>query len=435
MLHGDPVLWCRAPDGCHYCPMPDTIKPTPDLPPDATPVDVARERKVLLWMCVLIGVNQLGFGAVIPVLPLYAQSFGVSQAAIGMTVAVYGLARLFTAMPAGRIADWFGRRNALAIGGIVSAVGNLGCAWADSYTLLVAARFVAGAGAGLTLTAGMIVLADITTPARRGRVMAIYQGVFLFSVGIGPFPGGLLAENFGLEVPFLAYGLLSGIAALVGWLGVPETRPEAMSGQGEHQVVASYREQLAQIYASVGFRLVSAISFINAVARTGALFSIIPLIGATRLGLGASEIGFSMAVGSVVGVLSAYPAGTLVDRFGRKAVIVPSTIASGCAFALYAVAPGFAWFVAASTIWGVASSAAGAAPAAYAADTAPKAYAATAMSLFRTLADAGYVVGPIVLGAVADGVGLSAAVFLASGLLVGVALLFAVFARETFSAR
>jgi hypothetical protein len=58
-----------------------------------------RERHVLLWMCVLIGVTQLGFGSVIPVLPLYAQSFDVSQSAIGATVAIYGLARFVIAMP------------------------------------------------------------------------------------------------------------------------------------------------------------------------------------------------------------------------------------------------------------------------------------------------------------------------------------------------
>lgn len=58
------------------------------------------------------------------------------------------------------------------------------------------AHFVSGAGAGLTLTAGMIVLTDITTPSRRGRVMAIYQSVFLFAVSIGPIPGGYLAEEF-----------------------------------------------------------------------------------------------------------------------------------------------------------------------------------------------------------------------------------------------
>ena len=388
------------------------------------------ERAVLIWLCVLIGVNQLGFGAVIPVLPLYAQSFGVSQAAIGATVAVYGLARLVTAVPAGRVADRFGRRSALAIGGLVSALGNVWCAVAGTFAELVVARFVAGAGAGLTLTAGMIVLADITTRARRGRVMAIYQGVFLFAVGIGPLPGGFLAERFGLDVPFFAYGIASFAAAVVGWFAVVETRPTSHRPDATSRA-EPYLRQIRVVLAPVGFRLVSAISFVNAVARTGALFSIIPLLGAQRLGLSATEIGFSMAFGSVAGVALTYPAGMLVDRFGRKAVIVPATVATGLAFLAYGLAPGFGWFVLASGIWGVASSASGAAPAAYATDITPSAYAATAMGAYRTLSDAGYVIGPVVLGAVADGFGLAMPLYLAAALLVSVALLFARFAPET----
>ena len=156
------------------------------------PAPIPHERRVLLWMCVLVAVNQLGFGSIIPVVPLYAQSFGVSQFAIGMTVAVYGLARFAVAIPTGQIADRLGRRPTLAIGGLVSTAGNLWCAVATSYEELVVARFIAGAGGGLVLTGGIIVLADITTPERRGRTMAIYQGTFLFAVGIGPLPGGWL---------------------------------------------------------------------------------------------------------------------------------------------------------------------------------------------------------------------------------------------------
>ncbi|MDA1311203.1 MAG: hypothetical protein O2985_16565 [Proteobacteria bacterium] len=59
------------------------------------------ERRVLIAMCALIFANQLGFGAMVPSLPLYAESFGVSATAIGMAIAVYGLARFALAMPSG----------------------------------------------------------------------------------------------------------------------------------------------------------------------------------------------------------------------------------------------------------------------------------------------------------------------------------------------
>src|SRR5436853_3055641 len=117
--------------------------------------------RVLVWMCVLIAVNQLGFGAVVAVLALYARSFGVSQSAIGLAIAVYGFARFAVAMPAGRLADRAGRRAGLALGGLVSGGGNLICALAPCYAVFIAGRFVAGAGAPLVLITGPVILADI----------------------------------------------------------------------------------------------------------------------------------------------------------------------------------------------------------------------------------------------------------------------------------
>ena len=169
--------------------------------------------RVLIWICALIAVNQLGFGSIVPAVPLYARSFGVPQSAIGLTIAVYGLARFLLNVPAGQLADRLGRRDTLAIGGLLTAAGNLLCALAPSYLAFLGARFVAGAGAALVLTAGQIVVADISTPARRGRMMAIYSGVFIFSVGVGPYPGGLLAEHYGLSAPFYAYAVLGAAAA------------------------------------------------------------------------------------------------------------------------------------------------------------------------------------------------------------------------------
>src|SRR5215467_80403 len=107
--------------------------------------------RVLVWMCVLIAVNQLGFGSVVPVLALYARSFGVPQSAIGLAIAIYGLARFLVAVPVGQLADRIGRRGALALGGLVTAAGNLLCAYAPTYAAFAGARFVAGAGAALVL--------------------------------------------------------------------------------------------------------------------------------------------------------------------------------------------------------------------------------------------------------------------------------------------
>jgi len=391
-----------------------------------------RPDRILAWMCVLIAVNQLGFGGIVPVLALYARSFGVSQSAIGVAIAIYGLARFLVAMPAGRLADGFGRRPALAIGGLVTAGGNLLCAYAPSFAVLVGARFVAGAGAALVLIAGQIVLADITTPERRGRTMAIYQGVFLFAVGIGPLPGGLLAQHYGLRAPFVAYAVAGVAAAALAWALIPETKSARSPGSPEASLLLPpFRSQVRILTGHTGFMLVSLVSFMNAVARTGALFNVIPVLAQDRLSLSTDRIGLGLALASLVGLVVVYPSGVLVDRYGRKAVIVPASFVAGVSMLLFLVAPSYAWFLAGCVAWSLAVGVSGAAPAAYAADVAPPGMNAAAMSAFRMLADLGYVVGPIALGLSTDLVGADATLGATAALLAATALLFGRYAHES----
>ncbi len=387
--------------------------------------------RILVWMCMLIAVNQLGFGSIVPALALYARSFDVTQSAIGVAIAIYGLARFLVAVPAGQLADGLGRRTALTTGGLLSALGNLLCALAPTFGAFVGARFVAGAGAALVLTTGLIVIADVSTPTNRGRMMSAYQGVFIFAVGIGPLPGGLLATHWGLAAPFFAYAATSLVAATVAWLAIPETRAMPRPDEPASAEVP-YGAQLRLLTAHRGFMLVSLIAFVNAVARTGALFNVIPILARDRLSLDPDRIGFGLALASVVGLALAYPAGVLVDRYGRKIVIVPATIMSGLSLTLFLLAPTYGWFLAGCAGWSVAMGISGAAPAAYAADTAPPGMNAAALSSYRMLADLGYVVGPIALGLVADLAGADAALGGAALLLVAAALLFARFAPETY---
>jgi MFS family permease len=382
-------------------------------------------------MCVLITINQLGFGAMVPSLPLYAQTFGVPASAIGMAVGIYGLARFVVALPAGKFADWMGRRPTIALGGLISGLGNLWCAYATAYPEFLLARFVAGFGAGLIVTTGHVVLADISTPEKRGRMLALYQGTFIFAVGIGPLPGGLLADYYGLSAPFIGSGLASLGAMIVAWFAVPETREFAREKAASAGVMPPFLTQLRLMTGQTGYMLVCLIGFMNATVRTGGMFAIVPLVAVATYGMTPSEIGFGMVLGSVAGLIAAYPAGSLSDRFGRKAIIVPSTLLTGVTMALFCAAPSAAWFVAAFVLWGVATSVGGAAPAAYVGDSAPRGMNAAAMSTFRMTGDAGYVIGPFALGLVADFFGAVAALWVSAVLIASAGLAFAVFAPES----
>lgn len=392
--------------------------------------------RIVPWLSALIFVYELGFGSVVPALALYARSYGVSQASVGLAISVYGLARFLVALPAGRLADGLGRRSTLAVGGLVTIVGNLLCAYAPSFAVFLGGRFVAGAGAALVLNGAQIVLADITTPARRGRTMAIFQGVFLFAAGIGPLPGGLLARAYGLGAPFLAYAVAGGLVSALAWRRIPETRDLRHAvGSAAAPPLPPFVSQIRFLTRHVGFVLVGAVSFMNAVARTGALFSLIPILGQDRLSLTTERIGGALALTSLVGLALVYPSGMVVDRYGRKTAIVPATLVAGVSLGLFLVAPSYAWFVAGCLVWGVASGLSGAAPAAYAADVAPAGMNAAVMSAYRMLGDVGYVLGPIALGLVTDLFGAEAALGVAASLLVVTGLAFARYAPETYGVR
>lgn len=396
-----------------------------------------KERNILVWMCVLIAVNQLGFGAIVPVVALYADEFGVSKTAIGMTIAIYGLARFMINMPAGRLADITGRRSTLAVGGLVTVVGAVLCAIAPNYEFFLFARFIAGAGAACVLTGAQIVLGDIAAPENRGRVMAIYQGVFLFTVGAGAWPGGWLADTFNLAAPFWANAILAALVTVIAWFYIPETRDlaqkrpvSAMKGSA-----MSAWQQFRFLGTSPGFILIGTIGLAAAFARTGGLFNVIPLIGENQIGLSPDQIGLGLGMVSIVGLVLVYPSGTLVDRYGRKSVIVPSTLMSALAILTFAIADSFPQFMLASIFWAASSGVAGAAPAAYAADVAPPGMMASSMGMYRTLSDMGYVIGPLALGMIADLASPDASLVFTAALLLIIGITFAFRAPETLPGR
>lgn len=397
----------------------------------------ALTRRVLWWMCVLIAANQLAFSANIPIIAQYAESYGVSITAIGFTFALYGLARLIMNIPAGRTSDLFGRKQALAIGGLLTALGAVGCALSPNYGWFLVSRFVGGAGAAFVLTGGQIVLADIARPDNRGRLMSIYQGVFLMTAGAGAIPGGWLATRYGIASPFWATAGFALIVTLVAHFFVPETRHMAgVQSVGESSASpVNFRTQLGVLLKSEGLVLISILGLVAAFARTGGLFNVIPLMAENDIGLNPTQIGVGLGMISVISLLFVWPSGWLVDTLGRKPVLVPATILSGIGVLSFVWASNFATFIVACTIWATAGGFAGGAPAAYAADMAPRGMNAAAMGLYRALSDVGYVAGPLVIGLLSDVFGIDVALIVTATIIVIPAIWFGIRAPESHPRR
>ncbi len=139
---------------------------------------------------------------------------------------------------------------------------------------------------------------------------------------------------------------------------------------------------------------------------------------------------------ALVNLVMIGPAGAWADRFGRKRVIVPSTLLAAVALGLFAVTGSIGMFVGVSVLLAFGTGIAGPAPAAYAADVVPAEARGLGMGLYRTYSDIGVVVGPPLLGWIADASGDYGWPLLFNAVLVGfAAIAFGLFARETVVVR
>ncbi len=361
-----------------------------------------------------------GQGVISPVLPLFADAFGVSTTMIGATITAFGLARLFTNIPAGALADRNGRRQLLIGGPLITAVGMFASGLAPSIWPLLGARFIAGFGSALYMTGAQIYLLDIAGPAQRGRFIATNQAALLVGLGFGPALGGLLAGRFGLEAPFFAVATSAVVTAIYGYLRLPETLPRRRdpkvvtdTDQASSPATTCSQAPSFNRWSALASREFLAIGFVTVGVfsiRAGVRQTLVPLKLNQTFGLEVDELGILFTALGVLGLVLIWPAGWAADRFSRRLVIVPTALAIAAGMALVSVATTLTIFIVGLAISAVGSSITGPAPAAFVADLVEPEQRGAAMGLYRTFGDLGVVLSPIVSGWLADATSLSVAI-------------------------
>lgn len=396
---------------------------------------VLRQQPALIPLLIIVMCVMMGMGLLVPVLSLYASSFNVSTVMVGMTVTVFGFARLLVDIPAGTLSERYGRRRLLWSGPGLLAIASFAAGASHSFTWLLAWRFVQGVGSALYMTAAMAAVADLSTPETRGRTMALYQTALLTGTSLGPVVGGFAASTWGYAAPFWLFGVVSAIAALIAFCSVSETLNRDLtvnSVSGERKSLGGLND-LKLLMSSRKFLLITVVSFAIFFTRTAAKFTLIPLIGLNRFQMNSDKIGLILTIATLANFLALPLAGRMMDRYGRKIVIVPAQTACAAALILVAWSPIPSLFWIAIVILGVAMGISSPAAAAYAADVTPQARFGPAMGLLRAISDLGFMVGPVLVGAVADltPYTLAGGLMFNSILVIISTLFFAVLTRET----
>ncbi|AYD04861.1 MFS transporter [Neorhizobium sp. NCHU2750] len=352
-------------------------------------------------MVVLTTFIMSGVGLVSPILSVYAATFSASATMAGMIITLFGVGRLIINLPAGILSQRFGHRILLMAGPFILVVGSIVAALATNLDVLLLARFVQGIGSGIYMTVSSAAIATLAEPGERGRLMALYQGGMLIGTGLGPAIGGLLASHFGYSAPFWAYALVCIAALFIAWSSVGHDDNVIDTVKQAKPAAAAYTTSLS-ILRDMPFLLVCIINFGVFFTRTASQWQAIPLLAHQRYAMGVDEIGLALSMLAVMNFVSLPLTGMLVDRYGARRLTFASTIVTAIALVWIGFGDSVHMLWIGVAVLGIGGGLNGPATAAYAAEIVPVRQYGPAMGLMRTFGDAGFVIGPIMIGSLAD---------------------------------
>ena len=365
-------------------------------------------------------------------LPIYVIGLGLSYSLIGLVLAGYGIGTLIGDLPAGVIQDRIGNRLSMTIGICIMGLGMLALSQSERFVTLVLCGISIGAGAALWNVSRHAYLANNTLNSSRGRAISIFGGVNRIGMFAGPITGGYLSAEAGMQTAFFFCGVVALLALIFPLLFVRDGQAELPPGQQasmarSYRHLFSYLRRNGWVLTPAGFGMICA-QTIRAGRQT-----IIPLYAATILGLDVERIGLVMGVAAAVDMSMFYPAGYVMDRFGRKFAYVPSFLIQGLGMALVPLTGSFAALLAVTSLIGFGNGLGSGTMLTLGADLAPpKGEGMGAfLGLWRLIGDTGHTSAPIIVGTIADALSLVPSVYVIAIIGLGAGSILGLFVPET----
>jgi predicted MFS family arabinose efflux permease len=281
---------------------------------EGTATQVPNERLVLLLLAAIQFTINLDFLIVLPLGPQYMRVMHITPAQFNMVVASYAIAAGIFGIAAGFFLDRFDRKTALLWLFSGFAIGTLFCALAPTYSLLVAARAMAGAFGGVTGAVILAIVGDIIPERRRGEAMGLVMSAFSVASIFGVPLGLVLASDFSWHVPFYAIAGICVPILIVIARFVPALRGHLAHASQQHlaarmlAVLAEPNHQMAFVFMAV---------------LTCAGFSIFPTLATYmvyNVGLTEKQLPFIYLSGGLCTLFSMNWIGRWADRAGKRYV-------------------------------------------------------------------------------------------------------------------
>ena len=276
------------------------------------------KRSPLLVLFVTIFIDLLGFGLIIPILPIYANELGASGTIIGLVAASFSLMQFLIAPLWGNLSDRFGRKPILLASIAITGLGYVVFSQAHSLVVLFAARLIAGAGSANISTA-QAYISDITPPDRRAKSFGIIGAAFGLGFIFGPPVGGYLKTHYGIGSVGFTAAALSAINLILAWWILEESLKEKKtSGPLFDNPVSGFREALNR--GTITSLLIINLIFITAFS----LMTVsVTLLWEEHYGLNEAQVGYTFAfLGLVAAIVQGGLVGWASRIFGDKRLLI-----------------------------------------------------------------------------------------------------------------
>jgi len=371
----------------------------------------------------------MGQGLLLATLPFYADDLGVGLTMVSVIVSAAAIGTLLTDVPAGALLHRIGLRRSMLIGSALVVVGTISLAMPLSAGVVVAFRLLAGVGTAMWGLSRHAFITQYADPASRGRSIAVFGGINRIGMFGGPAIGGIVATAASTSASFLVAGLMGLLAfiAAVAFIPREQAAPALARGSGRKRwdvVRLTLRTNSGDLTAAAVAQL------FGQMIRQGRHL-LIPLVGATVLGLNPAQVGLIMTCAAVLDMSMFIPAGVLMDRYGRKFASVPSFALMAVGIGMVLFAGSFVGLLIAAMVIGLGNGLGSGTMMTLGADLAPEGATGEFLGIWRLIGDVGMVAGPLAVGLIATWLGLtgSAIVLMIAGFLASAILFFLV--KET----
>lgn len=354
----------------------------------------------------------LGFGILLPSLPIFARTFDVSALEASAVISVFALVRFVTSPLAGALVDRLGERTVLATGLFIVAASSAAAGFSQSLAQLLVLRGAGGLGSSMFTVSAMALLLRVVDSSQRGRAAGAFQGGFLLGGVAGPAVGGLVVA-WSIRAPFFVYAATVGAAGVVALTMLTKARlreREDLVSHGE----AGKLEQLRVALRDRAYQAALGANLVTGMIVFGMRSSVVPLFVVEGLQRGASISGIGFLVTAAVQAVMLLPAGRMADTQGRRKALLFGSIATAVSMVFLTAADaaanglgtaaiaGTVIFLISMAIQGFGGAFMGSAPSAVVGDIMGGRKGGIVVATYQMMSDLGAIVGPLMAGALVD---------------------------------